>query len=118
MDRNTLVGFGLIFAIIIGFAYYNQPSDQEVQALKRERDSIALVKQRNDSMEVALAKDVQKSEVMKVVDSATMTSAFGGFASFVNGKEEFSTIENENLRIVFTNKGGRIYSVELKKYKR
>ena len=85
MDRNTLVGFGLIFAIIIGFAYFNQPSDQEVQALKRERDSIALVKQRNDSMEVALASDVQKSEEMKVVDSATMSSAFGGFSSFVNG---------------------------------
>jgi YidC/Oxa1 family membrane protein insertase len=118
MDRNTLVGFGLIFAIIIGFAYFNQPSDQEVQALKRERDSIALVKQRNDSMEVALASDVQKSEEMKVVDSATMSSAFGGFSSFVNGKEEFSTLENENLKIVLTNKGGRIYSVELKKYKR
>jgi hypothetical protein len=116
MDRNTLVGFGLIFAIIIGFAYYNQPSDQEVQALKRERDSIALVKQLNDSIDLALAKDVPKSEELKVIDSATMNSAFGGFASFVNGKEEFSAIENENLKIVFTNKGGRIYSVELKKY--
>ncbi len=118
MDRNTLVGFGLIFAIIIGFAYFNQPSDKEIQALKREKDSIALVKYRSDSMEALMADDVQKTELMKVVDSATMTSAFGGFSSFVNGKEEFSTIQNENLKVTLTNKGGRIYSVELKKYKR
>ena len=111
MDRNTLVGFGLIFAIIIGFAYFNQPSDKEIQALKLEKDSIELVKYRSDSMEALMADDVQKTELMKVVDSATMTSAFGGFSNFVNGKEEFSTIQNENLKVTLTNKGGRIYSV-------
>ncbi|MDR2564193.1 MAG: membrane protein insertase YidC, partial [Prevotellaceae bacterium] len=33
------------------------------------------------------------------------------------GEERFYTVENEKLRVKFTNKGGRISSVELKEYK-
>jgi hypothetical protein len=42
MDKNTIIGFILIFAIVIGFTQLNKPSQKELAA-QRHNDSIALV---------------------------------------------------------------------------
>ncbi len=36
---------------------------------------------------------------------------------FVEGETNFTVIENEKIKITFSNKGGKVYSVELKDYK-
>ena len=41
---------------------------------------------------------------------------FGVFGAAAVGEESFSTLENNLMKITFSNKGGRIYSVELKDY--
>ncbi len=46
-----------------------------------------------------------------------MTYEYGIFKEAALGVEEFFTIENEKMIITLTNKGGKIYSVELKEYK-
>ena len=33
MDKNTLVGFVLIGAVLIGFSYWNRPSQEEMEKL-------------------------------------------------------------------------------------
>ena len=43
MDKNTIIGLLLITAIIIGFSIYNRPSQEQIAAQKRMRDSLALV---------------------------------------------------------------------------
>jgi YidC/Oxa1 family membrane protein insertase len=44
------------------------------------------------------------------------TDQFGVFGVAAIGTEEFYTLENNLMKITFSNKGGRIYSVELKNY--
>ena len=45
MDRNTIIGFVLIGALLIGMLYINNQSSQALQAQKkREADSIAALK--------------------------------------------------------------------------
>ena len=39
MDKNTIIGFVLIAAVLFGFTWYNQPSQEEVEAM-RAKDSI------------------------------------------------------------------------------
>jgi YidC/Oxa1 family membrane protein insertase len=119
MDRNSIIGLGLIFLILITFAYINQPSQDEIDATKRRQDSLTLVRIQNDSIAATLVQ-TEKIAVAQEnkMDSSGMQNAFGSFASFVNGNEEFTTLENEELRVKVINKGGRIYQVELKKYKR
>ena len=34
MDKNTLVGFALIGAVVIGFSIYNRPSQEEMARAK------------------------------------------------------------------------------------
>ena len=41
MDKNTVIGFVLIFLIIIGFNWFTQPSAEERAAAQHRRDSIA-----------------------------------------------------------------------------
>ena len=32
MDKNTIIGFILIAAVLIGFSIYNKPSEEEIKA--------------------------------------------------------------------------------------
>ena len=43
MDKKTILGLVLIFAIVVGFSYLNRPSEEEVARLEAQRDSIARV---------------------------------------------------------------------------
>ena len=45
MDKNTLVGFTLIGAVLIGFSIYNRPSQEEMERAQRYQDSIQTVAQ-------------------------------------------------------------------------
>lgn len=119
MDRNSIIGLVLIFLILIGFAWYNQPSESELQAMKHQQDSIALVKYQADSAAMAAAQlKVTDSITKNTFDTAAAKASYGTFASFSKGEEGFSKLENDEILVTLTNKGGRIYSVQLKSQKR
>ena len=44
MNRDTVIGFILIGLVLIGFSWYNQPSAEQIEAMRKE-DSIAVVNQ-------------------------------------------------------------------------
>ena len=46
MDKNTLVGFALIGAVVIGFSIYNRPSQEEMARAKHYQDSIQAIAQK------------------------------------------------------------------------
>jgi YidC/Oxa1 family membrane protein insertase len=119
MDRNSIIGLSLIFVILVTFAYINQPSEDQLKAAKHIQDSIALVQLREDSVANILAtKAIAKDTVKATPDSTFTSKAFGLFAPFATGDESFTSIENDDIKVTFSNKGGRIFKVELKKYKR
>src|ERR1043166_7249885 len=112
MDRNFIIGIALIFVILVTFAYLNQPSEQEIKTLKHSQDSIALLKRRDDSIaSLGAIRQMQQDSVANR-DTAAQASSFGTFASYANGEERFENIENDDLKVTFSNKGGRIYRVE------
>ncbi len=117
MDRNTLTGLLLIAVILIGFSFYMQPSELELQQLQRQEDSIRASKSHQASQSPAnQIADSNNHTVTPAVAgiAADTSSAFGRSAT---GTEEFITIENEKLKAKISTKGARIYSVELKEYK-
>ncbi|MFN4994179.1 MAG: membrane protein insertase YidC [Bacteroidota bacterium] len=119
MDRNSIIGLSLIFVILVTFAYINQPSEEQIKAAKHAQDSIALVQLREDSVAKILAAKAIAQDTIKATPDSTFTSkAFGLFAPYATGTESFTSIENDDIKVTFSNKGGRIFKVELKKYKR
>ena len=110
MDRNTFTGLFLIMLIIAGSVYFMKPSDAELQ---KERDKV-----HQDSLKKAgITPPAAKTDtafVPKPVDSAALKSAFGATLA---GTENLITVENKDIRLKLSTRGGRIYSVELKNYK-
>ncbi|WP_321373737.1 membrane protein insertase YidC [uncultured Draconibacterium sp.] len=125
MDKKSIIGIVLIFVILVVFSLINQPSKEEVEAAKQRRDSIAQV-------EAQQALELQKMQEQQETQKAAMEAdtavqnqimkekaeELGVFGAASVGTEEFTTLENNQVKITFSNKGGRIYSVELKDYER
>lgn len=109
-DRNTVIGFVVLALLFFGYFYFNNQQQVEYQKQKAKQDSIAKANQpkvTSPSIQV----DTLKS------DSAAQPGIAGDFQQFGAGSEQTTTVENEVLRIVFTNKGGQPKSVELKNFK-
>ena len=109
MDKNTLVGFILIGAVLIGFSVYNRPSQEEMERARQYQDSIQTVAQLEAAMREAEA--TAQSMHALTLDS---TSLFFGANQ---GTEQFTTLENNLVKVQFSNKGGRVVSATLKDYK-
>ncbi len=119
MDKNSIIGIVLIFMILMGYNYYISPTAEQIEEQKRIRDSIAMVQQQAAITPVITDEVIPVQEVLS--DSAKQVRAqkqYGFLASVYQGTESVSTLENEVFKVSFTNKGGRINAVELKKYKK
>lgn len=125
MDRKSIIGIILIFAILVVFSIINQPSKEEIEAARHRKDSIAQVELQKALLEQQKSEQEKQNNAISVSDTLSSeelqklkTDQLGIFGNAAVGEEEFSTIENNLLKITFSNKGGRIYSVELKDYMR
>lgn len=123
MDKNSWIGLGLIAAILIGFSYFNKPSKAELERRQHYHDSIALVQQQKLAEEEALAalrqlEDSAASASVSVEElEAQVVAQYGAFAPASKGNGQLYVVENEVLRLTFQEKGGTLYSAELKDYK-
>lgn len=123
MDKNTISGLVLIIAIIIGFTYFNRPSKEEVAAQKH-RDSIQMAEAEKIRIAEQVAKELEIKEQQKdsVINEeekkADNQSKYGVFAGAVEGEKQFTVLENNLFKVHISNLGGKVYSVELKNYKR
>jgi len=115
MDRNTVLGFVLIGAILFVFSWFNKPSDAQLKLQQKYNDSIALVEKQHQIAQKQAKQNPSQQQVL-LSDSAKAAN-FGSFAAAASGTEKIETLENELMEIKISNKGGRIYSVRLKKYK-
>jgi len=125
MDRNQVIGILLIFFILIGYGIFTKPSKEEIEKARRYNDSLAIIaaqesadtvtKKITDSVpDTATASTVQLPDSVKEKNFA---EAFGIFAESAKGNKEIFSIENDLMKVNVTSLGGRIFSVELKKYK-
>ena len=134
-NKNTLIGFILIAAILFGWMYFMTPSKEQLAEQRRVQDSIRQVRieeARLDSIrmaeqqrEAAALAQLADSTATSEMDSATfadrqtaiLRDKYGVFAAAVNGAEQTFTIENQLQKLTFSTKGGFLKQVELKEYK-
>lgn len=121
MDKNTIIGFVVIAAILIGFSIMNRPSEEELARQKYYNDSIALVRETQALAEKQA--EMLKPEVVEAAvasnDSAAIEqimATHGEFKSRVFGEEQIYVLENELVKISLSSKGGKVVSAELKNY--
>ncbi len=121
MDKNSIFGIIIIAAILIIWGVVQSPNKKELEARQARLDSIARIVQAQTPADTAktavppMAGSAASSAVSD--DTQQLQDSLGEFASAVHGKNEFYTIENDVIKLVVSTRGGRPYSVQLKKYK-
>jgi YidC/Oxa1 family membrane protein insertase len=110
MDRNTFTGFFLILVILVGSMYFLKPSEAELKKEQLTQDSIKHAKE---------GKPAVQNQPVAVPVAATIDSNLlkGPFGTARTGSNEVVILENADIKVSISNKGGRIESVELKNYK-
>lgn len=105
VDRNQAIGLVLISGILIAYFTFFSPTPTETkpQTTSKSSSKSAFV-------------DSLKSNVE--LDSTALVQKYGSLSANMVGKtEEFFVLENENIKVLFSNKGAKVVDVQLKKYK-
>ncbi len=116
MDKNSLIGFVLIAAILFGFTFYQSKQATKNAKYQAQLDSIALVEQL--AAEAAAAADTAAvalpSEAAAVVEQSIYKDELLEQAH--NENATTVTISNEKLVLTLTSLGARPYSAKVKDY--
>lgn len=113
-DVKTLFAFVLIFGILLWIMYQNQPTPEEIETSKAQKE---LVEQESQNQAPTQTQTEFTSTELSENDSlrmAQLQSSLGSFAYSGTLSEKTSILENELLRIEISNKGGYITSAEIK----
>lgn len=111
MDKNTITGFVLIVAVLLGFSYFSQPSEEQIRQ-QWIQDSLANVaKERAEAIEVEQQKKALAQKALAALDSTAM------FYAQRMGENKQVVLHNNVLELTLNTKGGTIGRAVLKEYK-
>ena len=123
MDKNSIIGFVLIAAIMMGFFGYQSVQVKKQQAYQAQLDSIAAAEAyaqwQLDSAWRAEHPEAQAEEPTTEVTVATPSAPVYSDALLneaAHSEASLITLENEKLKVVFTTRGAQPYSVMVKDY--
>jgi len=84
MDKNTLMGLGLIGAILVTFTYLNKPSEAELKADRAKKEKARIEQQ----------KEIQEDQKQAVT---AKTLKIKGSKVVVSSKEEIFSLESDKI---------------------
>lgn len=106
MDRNQAIGLTLIAVVLLGYFIWFAPRPEAPI-----EQSPGLTHQTPESLpDEPLVNSSARPDSLA-------TASYGNLSAFISGEERSITIENEELKITFSTKGGVIRELELKNYK-
>ena len=111
MDKNNIIGFLLIAAVLIGFSWYNQPSAEEQRAAF-VKDSIEQANKSQSEKAAQIEKNKrQQAEKQKVLSDTTSL-----FHKALTGNVERIVLKNKKVELTFSSKGAYVEQAVIKGY--
>lgn len=112
MDKNTIIGFVLIAAVLIGFSWWSRPSEEEI-ALQRMQDSITAVAKQKAEQKLKAEQEAEKANAAnKAVEDTTVA-----FYKALNGKAQSVVLKNSKVELTLNTKGGVVEKAVIKGFK-
>lgn len=108
MDRNSAIGLTLIAAMLLIYFYWFSPKPQPKQTADEAK---------TEKVEPVVKDTLAARQDDAVKNDSALAATYGELSRSFKGEESVTTIETEDLRVAFTNKGGIIKELELKNYK-
>ena len=113
IDLNSIIGFILIFGILMWIMYQNQPTEKEkLEQAKKEKIETA-----SQQIVPATATIITASGTTNVVAASNLGS-FGYSATLPTAKDGNTVLENDLVILTIANKGGYIVEAKLKKFEK
>lgn len=122
LDLNSIIGFILIFGILVYMMYMNQPSAEELEAeaiAKQEQVEAEQKAEVQDDTLVTTSEDFSGGIVTDSTQLVTLKNKLGAFAyasTLASATNKETLVENGVLGLKFSNKGGYLSEVKLKKF--
>ncbi|MBQ2091505.1 MAG: membrane protein insertase YidC [Bacteroidales bacterium] len=129
MKKNTVIGWVLIAAIMVGFMVFQSKQMEKQRAFQMQRDSVARAefKQRMIADSIAqaerdslIAAGVITPETETVADSVAGPAYQDSLllqAASEEAEATLVTLQNDKLELILTTKGAQPYSAQVKDYK-
>lgn len=119
MNKNTVLGFVIIGAILIGFSWYNTKIFKEQERVRFVADSIARAEAiknapKIDSSALAAVADSINAVPGQLNAAPVYKDSLLELAS--NSPEEFYALENDKIKVKFTTRGAQASQVLIKNY--
>ncbi|HEY4617154.1 MAG TPA: membrane protein insertase YidC [Flavobacterium sp.] len=119
-DPNSIIGFVLIFGILLWIMWQNQPTEADIAADKVKKELVI----QDAKTKEAQAKAIAEPAVITTGDTlqmAQLQKSLGDFAysaTLPSAKDSYTTIENKLVKLKIANKGGYIVEATLKNFER
>jgi YidC/Oxa1 family membrane protein insertase len=121
LDINSIIGFVLIFGILMWMMYTNQPTPEEIEADKAKQEQIDAETKNDAVVETKVVQDFSAAAVGDSIAQSKLQNSLGAFAysaSLPSAKEQETVLENELLKLTISNKGGYIKEAKMKNFVR
>ncbi|SHJ84220.1 membrane protein insertase YidC [Pseudozobellia thermophila] len=114
LDINSVIGFVLIFGILIFMFYQNRPTPEELEAQKAEQEQVQEEQGEGEAQMAA----VPTAATLNLQDStavANYKSKLGAFG-FTQPSDKITKLENDLVSLSISNKGGQIVEARMKQF--
>ncbi|WP_299525178.1 membrane protein insertase YidC [Winogradskyella sp.] len=120
LDINSIIGFILIFGILVYMMYQNTPTPEEVEAQKKAEQEQVEAEQKSSKQNEAVVtteEDYSNTKVLDSTERVALQSKVGSFAYALELQgEDQTTVETDVFELKFDRKGGQLAQVKLKKF--
>ena len=120
LDINSIIGFILIFGILMYMLWQNQPTPEELEAQEKAKQEQVEAETKAKALEqtkVTTAEDYATGADLDSLQLIKLNNKLGAFAySALNSSNEETVVESDLLALKFSNKGGYLSEVKLKNF--
>ena len=111
MDKNNIIGFVLIAAVLIGFGIWSQPSAEQIAAQQKQDsiENVARAKAENAAKLAAQQKTAQAKAAVEADTTALFYAALQGNATDV-------VLKNKSVELTVSTKGGVVSKAVIKNF--
>ena len=125
MDKNTTTGLILIGAVVLAFMFLNKPQEPSVtNTTATEFNNIdssnsEVINSVNTTSQESAFSDIDSADMIiyqklkDQQDQEELIERFGVFFRSVSGQEKNYSLENDKIKLSFSNKGARITNAEM-----
>jgi YidC/Oxa1 family membrane protein insertase len=119
-DPNSIIGFVLIFGILLWIMWQNQPTEADIAADKVKKELVIQDAKTKEAEANVKAEPtvITAGDTLQLAQLQKSLGEFAYSATLPSAKDSYTTIENKLVKLKIANKGGYIVEATLKNFER